>query len=131
LVAAALNKQQLLKVAQRLPELGPMELDRILAAFAKTSDDEIGQALVEALEQSDATGDLVPDKLVVALKSFGPDVAKAAKPLLDRPQADAAERRAMLDSMLSSVGKGDARRGHAIFQSSKAACATCHAVGYL
>src|SRR5438105_14417788 len=26
---------------------------------------------------------------------------------------------------------GDIRRGHAIFNSTKAACATCHAIGYL
>src|SRR3954463_15917829 len=33
--------------------------------------------------------------------------------------------------MLTSLGTGDVRRGQAVFNSPKAACASCHAIGYL
>lgn len=33
--------------------------------------------------------------------------------------------------MLTELPKGDQRRGHEVFVGKKAACATCHAVGYL
>src|SRR5262249_1110195 len=33
--------------------------------------------------------------------------------------------------LLASVAKGDVRRGQAVFQGAKAACASCHAIGYL
>ncbi|MGC1274457.1 MAG: HEAT repeat domain-containing protein [Planctomycetaceae bacterium] len=131
LVAAAVTPAQLQTLSDSLPELGPMELDRVLPAFAKGSDDETGRRLVEALSESDAAVDIAPEKLVAAFAKFSPGIVELAKPLLERPQADAEARRARLDEMLATVGTGDPRRGQAIFQSSKAACATCHAIGYL
>lgn len=131
LVASAVTPAQLQALSDSLPELGPMELDRVLPAFAKASDDETGRCLVEALSESDAAVDIAPEKLVAAFAKFSPDIVHLAKPLLERPQADAEARRARLDEMLAAVGTGDPRRGQAIFQSSKAACATCHAIGYL
>lgn len=131
LTAANLTPAQLQIVTERLPALGPMELDRLLPAFAKATDDPTGLRLVEALKESEAAGAIVPEKLVAAFAQFGPKVATAAKPLLERPQADAESRRKRLDTLLAEVGEGDPRRGQIIFHSSRAACATCHAVGYL
>ena len=38
---------------------------------------------------------------------------------------------ARLEELLSSLEGGDVRRGQAVFNSQKAACSSCHAIGYL
>ena len=44
---------------------------------------------------------------------------------------DAAKQRAKLEELLSGINGGDIRRGQAVFNGTKAACASCHAVGYV
>ena len=51
--------------------------------------------------------------------------------MLARLNADAAKQAAHLDELLASCKDGDIRRGQAIFNSAKTACASCHAIGYL
>jgi len=131
LASAALTSDQFHSLAAQLAELGPMELDRLIPVFANTSDAETGRVLARSLRENDATGDLVPEKLRLAFSKFDSDVAKLAKPILKRPQADAEERAARLEALLASLQTADARRGQVVFQSSKAACSSCHTVGYL
>ncbi len=128
---AALTNEQFRRLAGLAADLGPMELDRLLPVFAKSSDAETGQRLARSLLDSDAVDGLVPEKLRLAFSKFDAAVAEAARPLLERPQADAEERAAKLEQLLDAVGTGDARRGQTVFQSSKAVCSSCHAIGYL
>jgi putative heme-binding domain-containing protein len=51
--------------------------------------------------------------------------------LLASIQRESGNQQAHLTELLASLQKGDIRRGQAIFNSPKAACATCHAIGYL
>jgi len=44
---------------------------------------------------------------------------------------DLDKQKAHLDELLASLPNGDVRRGQAIFNSPKAACSSCHAIGYL
>ena len=43
---------------------------------------------------------------------------------------DAAAQRKHIEELLPLVAKGDVRRGHAVFYSSKAACSSCHRLGH-
>jgi putative heme-binding domain-containing protein len=65
------------------------------------------------------------------LAKYGPAVQKQAEELYAALNADAAGQKAKLEELLAGVKTGDARRGQAVFHSAKAACATCHAIGYL
>ncbi len=47
------------------------------------------------------------------------------------PPGDAAAQRARLATLSAALAGGDTRRGQALFNSAKAACASCHAIGYL
>jgi putative membrane-bound dehydrogenase-like protein len=131
LSTAALSPEQYRTLADVMAQLGPMELDRLLPLFGNTSDAETGRRLVAALLDNDAAEGLLPEKLRLAFSKFDSSVRDAARPLLEQPQADAEERAAKLEQSLATVGAGDIRRGQAIFQSSKAACSSCHAMGYL
>ena len=46
-----LSKAELLTLVAILPEVGPMELHRILEAFAQSSDDDVGRRILAALEK--------------------------------------------------------------------------------
>ena len=131
LAAAKLTPRQLIALAGVLKAVGPMELGRLLEAFAKSSDDNVGNSLVAALKKAPALSSLRAETLRPRLVKFGAGVRRQAEALYTRLDENAAEQKAQLEKMLSSLKGGDVRRGQAIFNSPKAACVTCHAIGYL
>jgi putative heme-binding domain-containing protein len=127
-----LGREQWPAVLGAVRVAGPLELDRILSAFDQASaDDAVALKLIAALGETKASASLRVDALRVRLKRFGPDVQEKAKPLLARLAPDAAAQRAHLDELAAKLGEGDVRRGQLVFNSTKAACASCHAIGYL
>jgi putative membrane-bound dehydrogenase-like protein len=128
---ARLTREQLLSLAEVVKTAGPLEVDRLLDAFAQSSDDRVGQALVAALKASPARAGLRVDTLKPRLAKFGPAVQKEAEGLYAALDADAAGHREQLERLLAKVGGGDPRRGQAVFNGPKAACSSCHAIGYL
>jgi putative membrane-bound dehydrogenase-like protein len=126
-----LTSEQLLQLTADLKVVGPMEIDRLLEAFARSSDDRVGQALVAALQSAPALAALRTDMLKPRLAKYGQAVQQEAERLYNLLNVDAAQERAKLDQLLAGMNGGDIRRGQLIFNGTKAACASCHAVGYL
>ena len=131
LAIARLSPDQLRSLADDVKTAGPLEVDRLLAAFGQTSEEAVGLALVAALEESPAMASLRPEALRPRLERFGASVQKQAAVLYEKLDAGIARQRAELEPLLSSLTDGDARRGQVVFNGTKAACATCHAIGYL
>jgi putative membrane-bound dehydrogenase-like protein len=128
---AALTADQLTALAAALKAANPLELPKLVAVFAQSTDEAVGLALVKALR----------DPAVRPLVR-----AEAAKPVLDKyPKAvrDEAEKlyadlaearkdeRAKLEKVLAELKPGDVRRGQVVFNSAKASCVACHKVGYV
>ena len=44
---------------------------------------------------------------------------------------DTAKQKARLEELLATLQGGDVRRGQAVFNSTKASCSACHAIGYM
>ena len=109
----------------------PLEVDRLLTAFEKTKDDAVGLKLVDALKQSSAIGSLRVDMLKPRLDRFGQEVRNKAETLYATLNVDAAKQKARLEELLPQLAGGDVRRGQVVFHNSKAACFSCHAVGYV
>src|SRR5262249_24463371 len=128
---ARLTQEQLIALADSLKAVGPMELDRLLGAFAPSGDEKVGRAFVTALKESPARSGLRLDTLKQSLAKFGAPVHKEAEGLYAELDVDAAKQRARLEELLASLKDGDVRRGQAVFNSTKAACSSCHAIGYL
>jgi putative membrane-bound dehydrogenase-like protein len=127
-----LSRDQLLALTAYIEPAAPLELDRLMNAFTQpAADDEVGQKLLNALEKSKSLASIHPSTLKSRLARFGPDVQKKAQPLLARLAPDAAQQAARLDALQKSLPAGDVRRGQLVFNSAKAACATCHAIGYV
>jgi putative membrane-bound dehydrogenase-like protein len=131
LAHAKLSREQLLALGQTLKDVSPMEVDRLLEALARTTDEAVGLAAVAALKASPLRTSLRAEAIKPRLAKFGPKVWQEAEGFYAALDADAAGQRARLEKLLGSVGKGDVRRGQAVFNGAKAACSSCHAVGYL
>jgi putative heme-binding domain-containing protein len=131
LTRAALTEDQRLELADALSQVGPMEISRLFDAFEKHNTEAIGLRIVEALKKSPVIASLPPEWVNQKLAKFPESVRKAAETLPHASQGDALSQRARLEEMLASLKGGDIRRGQAIFNNAKAACISCHSIGYL
>ena len=127
---AVLDRSQLMVLADLLPEVGPMELPRLVEAFGQSSDAEIGVRFAEGLAKSSRLANLRADIVQSAARGYPPAVRERLDSLLQGEVADLAEQQARLDTMLDSIGPGDVVRGQEVFNSSEAACLSCHAIGF-
>jgi len=127
---ARLPSAQLASLADSLKTLGPLELPRVLPAFEKTGDEALGLKLVAGLKASKKAG-LRTDQVRPLLTNFPAVVQQEGESLLASLNADAAAQKTRLETLLTECRGGDVRRGQSIFNSTKAACAACHAIGYL
>jgi putative heme-binding domain-containing protein len=130
LLAAKLEDRQLLLLMPVLPKTVSMDLARLLAVFEKSASEAVGEKLVAALSANSAASALDAAVVNKLIGRYGAKVAAQAAPLLARIEAAGKEKTARLETVLALVPQGDVRRGQQIFQSTKAACSACHAVGY-
>ncbi|MGH9371179.1 MAG: HEAT repeat domain-containing protein, partial [Vicinamibacterales bacterium] len=128
---ATLDPQQLLLLAQSLETTGPLELSRLLRAFDKTADEKLGLAMIAGLERSTSRSSVRADLLRPLLAKYPQSVQKAGEALLASLNMDSARQAGHLEDLLVASQGGDVRRGQAVFNSPKAACFSCHAIGYL
>ena len=120
---------QLVALAEAAKTTGPMELNRVLEAFGQATDEKAGLSLIAALKA--APNGVHVGTLRQRLAKYGPTVQKEADALYALLDADTVKQRARLEQMLAALTPGDVRRGQAVFNNTKAACSSCHAVGYL
>jgi putative membrane-bound dehydrogenase-like protein len=131
LAKAKLTSEQLTALTAAFAKVAPTDADRLLEAFAQSSDDKVGDTLIAALKAAPARSSLRPEFIKPRLAKFGPKVRKDAESLYALLNADLAKQRARLDELLAGLKDGDVRRGQAVFNSTKASCSACHAIGYL
>ena len=128
---AKLSVLQKEKLVESLSTLGPLEISRILAAFENGTEEILGSKIIGALAKSKAISALPPDTLRQRFAKMPEPVRRQAEALLVKLFADVPKQRERLEHLMSEVRNGDVRRGQMIFNSPKAACAACHAIGYL
>jgi putative membrane-bound dehydrogenase-like protein len=128
---AQLDREQLVTLAEAVRTVGPLEVERLLAAFAKSSDERVGRTLVAALGQSPALAALRAETLKPRLARFSREIQSEAESLYDKLTGDAAKQKERLEELLPTVSGGDIRRGQALFNNPKTACVACHAIGYI
>jgi len=126
-----LTEDQLMTLMDSIRTAGPMELPKLLAAFERSSNEIIGLMLMANLRQASAVTSLRPDNLRPRLTNFPATVQQQGEELLGMLNLDAPKQKAHLDDLLTSLKNGDVRHGQTVFNSQKAACAACHAIGYL
>jgi putative membrane-bound dehydrogenase-like protein len=128
---AALTPAQWLALADALPTAAPSDFHPLLELFEKNRDPTVGSRLIAALWESSGTISLSPELLEGQLARYGAEVSEAAATLVAHVRASREDQLRQVDEILAAVADGDARRGLKVFKSTKAACFTCHALGYL
>ncbi len=128
---ARLQPEQLLVLADKLKTAGPLEISKLLAAFEKSSDEAVGLKLVAGLKESKALSSLRSDNLKAVFAKYPVAVQAKADELVTLLNVDAAKQNARLEQLLPALKDGDVRKGQMVFNSQKAACASCHKMGYM
>ena len=130
LVRAKLENSRLVSLVDAIPQVGPLELNRLLGAFEHCADEAVGLKLVAALKQSAVLTSQRVDAVKARLAKFPPTVQVVAEDLYAAINVEAGRQQEKLNELFSSLSGGDVRRGQLVFNSEKAACAACHAMGY-
>ena len=130
LARARLTDAQLTSLTPLLKPAGPMALSTLLEAFARTKNEQVGLKLVESLGDAKSFASLRPDMINTCLAKYPAKVQAAGEELVKRLDAEAASQKARLHDLAASLPAGDIRRGQGIFLSARAACSTCHSIGY-
>jgi putative membrane-bound dehydrogenase-like protein len=131
LARAKLTDEQFVSIAETLKTAGPLETPKLLGAFEHSTNEAIGLALLAALRESKSRSALRPEVLKPLLAKYPPAVQEQGKDLLASLNVDAAKQSAHLEELLPTLKDGDIRRGQALFNSPRAACSSCHSMGYL
>lgn len=130
LTRAKLSPEQLATLAGTVAQVGPLELNRLLAIFESVSDASVGEKLIAGLQKSPVLTSLRVDALKQRIAKFPAPVQQQAEVLYAAINVEAAKQKERLDELVALVGQGDVRRGQVVFGNSKAACTACHAMGY-
>ena len=131
LATARLDGNQLRELIRVLNHVGPLEINTLLGAFASITDESLGLELVQALRGSSGIAGLRRDALQPWLKKVPASVRREGEKLLDGLRGDVAGQKARIDELAATLKDGDVRRGQKVFNGEKAACSSCHAIGYL
>ncbi|MCA8991727.1 MAG: c-type cytochrome [Planctomycetaceae bacterium] len=126
-VHLSLEQQQ--ELVPLLASAGPFELPLLLPPMQGTNE-QFGLTLVEVLKASEGKRGLRVDLLQQTLAKYPDAVKHAAIPLLEELNPSVADQTKQLETLLTQIKPGDARRGHEIFNSAQAKCITCHTRGY-
>jgi putative membrane-bound dehydrogenase-like protein len=126
-----LSPPQLIELAAKLPSAGPLELDRLLSAYAQSADEQAGLALIESLRGSDVRSAVTVEAIKQRLVKYSPKVHAEAEKLYALIDAEHAQQAARLHETLDNLPAGDLRRGQAIFNGTRVSCRNCHTIGYV
>lgn len=125
-----LSPAQLDKLCAAIEAASPLELNRLLKPFDRSTDEALGLKLVRSLKKSPSLASLRMDLLREALAKYNATVQHGVAELESLVNVDAGAQRKRIEELLPLVAKGDVRRGHEVFYSPKATCSACHRLGY-
>jgi putative heme-binding domain-containing protein len=131
LTKAKLNQEQSLALCENIKMAGPLELSHLLGAFENSTSELVGTTLISSLKESRGLSGLHPDRIKQTLAKYPEPVKEQGRAVAAMLDEDLAKQAAHLDALLPRIKGGDIRRGQALFNSQKAACASCHQIGYL
>ncbi len=126
-----LSPAQRRKLIRKLPQLGPLTLQQILAGFARVRSPSEQRAVLEGLSRNPSLAAIPPSRLRQVFVHPTAETTRQLAALIDAHYPAPAQQRRRLEQLAAQLPPGDRRRGYAVFFSRKAACSTCHSIGYL
>lgn len=128
---AALSNESLIALAAGFNTASPLELPKLITAFEKSKDEQVGLALVAGLRHKDVRPAVRAEVVKPILDKYPAAVKNAAEELYAQLAEARKGETARLDKLLSEMKPGDIRRGQLVFNGAKTNCIACHKVGYV
>ncbi len=123
------NDDQRVGIAKKwLGEADGLTWPLLLPAFANSSDEAVGLALVKAMAEA-PEGVLNEAPVIKILEGYSTRVKENAKSLLARLAKAKKEELQRLEALAPLLKGGDVGRGRAVFFGQKAVCGACHTIG--
>jgi putative membrane-bound dehydrogenase-like protein len=126
-----LNDDQLILLIENLSTAGPLEINHLFDAYEKSSSERVAAALIQQLPRCKSLAALGPDHIRKFAAKFSKSVQASSDKIIAQLDSDAPAQARHLEELLPKIKGGDIRRGQAIFNSTRAACSSCHAIGYI
>ena len=128
-----LSPTELSGLLEAIKTAAPIELSKLLAAYDAGGDETLGRKFLAAVRESKAAQALPLAQLKSHFAKFPESVRAEAEPFFDSLHQDAARQAKDLDTLLVGLQSlpADIIRGQSLFNGPKAACSTCHKIGYL
>jgi putative heme-binding domain-containing protein len=123
-----LSGDQVVRLAEFLPEVDSLALPTVLRSFSRKTNDASGLALVAGLEKAPAAQSLGATEVARLVSNYSSAVQEKAKPLLAQLGADLEKQKQHLSELSAKISSGDFKRGKEVFFGQKAACASCHRI---
>lgn len=114
-----------------LASASPTDIGTILQQFQAKAGDDAGLALLRALEKPEIAASISIPAVQTIINGHAVRVRSVAAPILAKLDPGAEGEKKRVAKLISELPPGDARRGHAVFNSAKTACAACHKIGYV
>ncbi len=130
LTRAKLTDEQLVSLTDSLKSSGPLEVSKLLSVFEHSTNEALGLKIVAELKEAKALKSLRGESLKQHLGKYPSSVQQQLDQLVATLNIDAGKQSAHINELLASLQNGDIRRGQKIFKSTKAACSSCHRIGY-
>ncbi len=128
-----LSPTELSGLLEAIQTAAPIELSKLLVAYDAGGDETLGRKFLAAIRESKAAQALPFAQLKSHFARFPESVRAEAEPFFDSLHQDAARQAKELDTLLARLQSlpADILRGQSLFNGPKAACSTCHKIGYL
>ncbi|MBP3958720.1 HEAT repeat domain-containing protein [Gemmata sp. G18] len=131
LLRAKLTAEQFSAIADVLNTTSPLDLAKLLNVFAKSTDENVGLALVKSLRDKAVRPTLRAELVKPILDKYPKAVKDEAEKLYAELAESHKDETARLEKLLAGLKPGDVRRGQLVFNSAKTNCVACHKVGYV
>lgn len=129
LAQSNVSDTQLLSLAkEQVAQADVFLLPSLITAFEKSKSEEVGKALIAALQSStNGLGSLSVKDMQKLFDAYPSSVQALAEPLMKTLQDQQASRLSQLEQLEASLKRGDVGEGRNLFFG-KATCFTCHSV---
>ena len=126
-----LNNESAKNLIEVLEDIPSLNLQTAIDALLRCSNAQIDQELVEKLPRVSAIKTLAVEKVLASVNNRPDSVKKQWAAMMQnaiQPPENIVEE---LEGWLKRLPPGDAKRGYQVFSNAKAACSSCHQIGYV